>query len=72
MMRINRKVWSIIEKNNLNNVQVITIINTFISSVTVVFSSCKDYKIFVRQFEHKYGIMGAKVFPERMKIIWEN
>lgn len=48
MLRINRKVWVIIEKNNLNNVQVFTNINTFNSTVTVVFRSSKDYKVFVR------------------------
>ena len=47
MIRINRKVWAIIEKNNLKNVQVLTNINTFNSSVGVVFSSGKDYKVFI-------------------------
>lgn len=72
MMKINRKVWSIIEKNNLSNVQVFTNINSFKSSVKVVFSSGKDYKIFVRQFDHKYGIGSGKLFPERLVVLWEN
>lgn len=71
MIKINRKVWSIIEKNNLSNVQVFTNINTFNSSVRVVFSSAKDYKIFVRQYEYKYGIGAGKLNSERLEIIWE-
>lgn len=71
MIRINRKVWAIIEKNNLKNVQVLTNINTFNSSVRVVFSSGKDYKVFVKQFEHKYGIGAGNLFPERLMIIWK-
>lgn len=71
MNKINRKVWSVIEKNKLNNVQVCTNINTFHSSVRVVFTSLKDYKVFVRQFEYKYGIGTGKMFPERLEIIWE-
>lgn len=59
MLRINRKVWAIIEKNNLNNVQVFTNINTFNSTVKVVFSFSKDYKVFVRQFEYNFGIGGG-------------
>lgn len=59
MLRINRKVWAIIEKNNLNDVEVFTYINTFYSTVTVVFRSNKDYKVFVRQFENKFGIGGG-------------
>lgn len=58
MLRINRKVWAIIEKNNLNNAQVFTNINTFNSTVTVVFRFSKDYKVFVRQFEYNFGIGG--------------
>lgn len=71
MLRINRKVWAIIEKNNLNNVQVFTNINTFNPSVKVVFSSVKDYKIFVRQFEHKFGIGSGKLIPEMLEVKWE-
>lgn len=71
MLRINRKVWAIIEKNNLKNVQVFTNINTFNSSVKVVFSSSKDYKVFVRQFEYKFGIGAGNLFPERLMIIWK-
>lgn len=71
MMRINRKVWAIIEKNNLHNVQVITNINTFNSSVRVVFSSSKDYKVFVKQFEHKFGIGSGKLIPEMLEVMWE-
>lgn len=71
MLIINRKVWAIIEKNNLNNVQVFTNINTFKSSVKVVFSSSKDYKVFVRQFEYKFGIDEAKLIPERLEVKWE-
>lgn len=71
MLKINRKVWSIIEKNDLSNVQVFTNINMFNSSVGVVFSSGKDYKIFVRQFEYKYGIGAGNLFPERLMIIWK-
>lgn len=71
MMKINRRVWSVIEKNNLSNVQVFTNINTFHSSVKVVFTSAKDYKVFVRQFDYKYGIGASKLFPERLEIIWE-
>lgn len=71
MIRINRKVWAIIEKNNLKNVQVLTNINTFNSSVRVVFSSSKDYKLFVNQFDYKYGIRAGNLFPERLMIIWK-
>lgn len=71
MLRINRKVWAIIEKNNLKNVQVFTNINTFNSSVKVVFSSSKDYKVFVRQFEYKFGIGDGKLIPERLEVKWE-
>lgn len=71
MIRINRKVWAIIEKNKLNNVQVLTNINTFNSSVRVVFSSGKDYKVFVNQFEHKFGIGEGKLIPERLEVKWE-
>lgn len=71
MLRINRKVWAIIEKNNLNNVQVITNINTFNSTVKVVFSSSKDYKVFVRQFEYKFGIGEGKLIRERLEVKWE-
>lgn len=71
MMRINRKVWAIIEKNKLNNVQVLTNINTFNSSVGVVFSSTKDYKVFVNQFEHKFGIGEGKLISERLEVKWE-
>lgn len=71
MLKINRKVWSIIEKNNLNNVQVFTNINEYNSSVKVIFSSGKDYKIFVRQFDHKFGIGTAELYPEMLEVIWE-
>ena len=71
MMRINRKVWSVIEKNNLKNVQVLTNINTFNSCVSVVFSSSKDYKVFVKQFEHKFGIGEGKLNPEMLEVKWE-
>lgn len=71
MMRINRKVWAIIEKNDLKNVQVLTNINTFNSSVTVVFSSSKDYKIFVKQFDYKFGIGSGKLIPETLEVKWE-
>lgn len=71
MIRINRKVWAIIEKNKLNNVQVLTNINTFNSSVRVVFSSGKDYKVFVTQFDHKFGIGEGKLIPERLEVKWE-
>lgn len=71
MLRINRKVWAIIEKNNLNNVQVFTHINTFYSTVTVVFHTSKDYKVFVRQFEYKFGIGEGKLIPERLEVKWE-
>lgn len=71
MLKLNRKVWAIIEKNNLNNVQVFTNINSFNSSVKVVFTSGKDYKIFVKQFEHKFGIGSGKLIPERLEVRWE-
>lgn len=71
MMKINRKVWAIIEKNNLHNVQVITNINTFNSSVRVVFSSSKDYKVFVKQYEHKFSIGSGKLIPEMLEVMWE-
>lgn len=71
MLRINRKVWAIIEKNNLNNVQVFTNINTFNSTVKVVFSFSKDYKVFVRQFEYNFGIGEGKLIPERLDVKWE-
>lgn len=71
MLKINRKVWSIIEKNNLKNVQVFTNINIFNSSIRVKFSSCKDYKIFVRQYDYIYGIETAKLIPESLEIIWK-
>lgn len=71
MLRINRKVWAIIEKNNLNNVQVFTNINTFNSTVKVVFSFSKDYKVFVRQFEYNFGIGEGKLIPERLEVKWE-
>lgn len=71
MLKINRKVWSVIEKNNLQNIQVFTNIDSFNSSIKVVFSSVKDYKVFVRQFEYKYGIGTGKLFPERLEIIWK-
>lgn len=68
MLRINGKAWAIIEKNNLNNVQVFTNINTFNSTVTVVFHSSKDYMVFVRQFECKFGIGEGKLIPERLEV----
>lgn len=71
MLRINRKVRAIIEKNNLNDVEVFTYINTFYSTVTVVFRSNKDYKVFVRQFENKFGIGEGKLIPERLEVKWE-
>lgn len=71
MIKSNRKVWSIIEKNDLSNVQVLTNINTFHSSVKVIFQSSKEYKVFVRQFENKYGIGTGKLILERLEIIWE-
>lgn len=71
MIRINRKVWSVIEKNELNNVQVFTNINRVNPSVSVLFSSRKDYKIFVKQFDYKYGLGAAKLFPERLEVKWE-
>lgn len=71
MIKINRKVWSIIEKNNLKNVQVFTNINIFNSSIRVKFSSGKDYKIFVRQYDYNYVIETAKLIPESMEIIWK-
>lgn len=71
MLRINKNVWAIIEKNNLNNVEVFTYINTFYSTVTVVFRSSKDYKVFVRQFENKFGIGEGKLIPERLEVKWE-
>jgi hypothetical protein len=71
MLKINRKVWSVIEKNNLNNVQVFTNINTFKSSISVVFSSAKDYKVFVKQFDYKFGIDTAKLYPDMLEVIWE-
>lgn len=71
MLRINRKVWVIIEKNNLNNVQVFTNINTFNSTVKVAFSFSKDYKVFVRQFEYNFGIGEGKLIPERLEVKWE-
>lgn len=71
MLRINRKVWAIIEKNNLNNVQVFTNINTVNSTVKVVFCSSKDYKVFVRQFEYNFGIGEGKLIPERLEVKWE-
>lgn len=71
MIRINRRVWAIIEKNNLKNVQVFTNINTFNSSVRVVFSSSKDYKVFVKQFEYKFGIGEGKLIPEMLEVMWE-
>lgn len=40
-------------------------------NVRVVFSSGKDYKIFVRQFEYKYVIGAGNLFPERLMIIWK-
>lgn len=69
MLKINHKVWSIIEKNNLKNVQVFTNINIFNSSIRVKFSSGKDYKIFVRQYDYNYGIGTAKLIPESLEII---
>lgn len=71
MIKINRKVWSVIEKNNLKNVQVFTNINIFDSSIRVKFSSGKDYKIFVRQYDYNFGIETAKLIPERLEIIWK-
>lgn len=71
MLRINKNVWAIIEKNNLNNVEVFTYINTFYSTVTVVFRSSKDYKVFVRQFENNFGIGEGKLIPERLEVKWE-
>lgn len=68
MLRINRKVWTIIEKNNLENVQVLTNINRVNPSVSVLFSSRKDYKIFVKQFEYKFGLASGKLFPERLEV----
>lgn len=71
MIKINRKVWAIIEKNNLKNVQVLTNISRVNSSVSVLFSSRKDYKIFVKQFEYKFGLGSGKLFPERLEVKWE-
>lgn len=71
MIKINRKVWSIIEKNNLKNVQVFTNINIFNSTIRVKFSSGKDYKIFVRQYDYNFGIETAKLIPESLEIIWK-
>lgn len=71
MIKINRKVWAIIEKNNLKNVQVLTNINRVNPSVSVLFSSRKDYKIFVMQFEYKFGLGSGKLFPERLEVKWE-
>lgn len=68
MIKINRKVWAIIEKNNLKNVQVLTNINRVNPSVSVLFSSRKDYKIFVNQFEYKFGLGSGKLFPERLEV----
>lgn len=71
MLRINKNAWAIIEKNNLNNVEVFTYINTFYSTVTVVFRTSKDYKVFVRQFEYNFGIGEGKLIPERLEVKWE-
>lgn len=71
MLRINSKVWAIIEKNNLDNVEVFTYMNTFYSTVSVVFFSSKDYKVFVRQFENNFGIGEGKLIPERLEVKWE-
>lgn len=71
MMKINRKVWAIIEKNNLKNVQVFTSNNTINSSIKVVFSSGKDYKVFVKQYDYKFGLGSAKLIPEMLEVKWE-
>lgn len=55
----------------MKNVQVLTNINSFNSSVRVVFSSTKDYKVFVTQFEHKFGIGEGNLIPERLEVKWE-
>lgn len=67
MLRTTRKIFSIIEKNNLTNVQVL--INMEIEEIDVTFSSLKEYKIFVKQYEHKFGLKGIAI-ERSNQLIW--
>lgn len=67
MLRTTRKIFSIIEKNNLTNVQVL--VNMEMGEIVVSFSSVKEYKIFVKQYEHKFSLKGIAI-ERSNQLIW--
>lgn len=67
MLRTTRKIFNIIEKNKLTNAQVL--VNMEIEEITVTFNSVKEYKIFVNQYEHKYGLQSF-VSERSNQLIW--
>lgn len=67
MLRTTRKIFNIIEKNKLTNVQVL--VNMEIEEIVVTFSSVKEFKIFLKQYEYKYGV--KSIGSERSnQLIW--
>lgn len=67
MLRTTRKIFNVIEKNKLTNVQVL--VNMETNEITVTFSSVKEYKIFVNNFDYKYGLNNWYV-DRSEKLIW--
>lgn len=67
MLRTTRKIFNIIEKNNLTNVQVL--VNMETGEIVVSFSSVKQYKIFVNQYDYKYGLNNWYI-DRSEKLIW--
>lgn len=67
MLRTTRKIFSIIEKNNLTNVLVL--VNMETGEIVVSFSSVKQYKIFVKQYDYKYGLNNFYI-DRSEKLVW--
>lgn len=67
MLRTTRKIFNIIEKNKLTNVQVL--VNMEMEEITVTFTSVKEYKIFVNQYDYKYGLNNFYI-DRSEKLIW--
>ncbi len=67
MLHTTRKIFNIIEKNKLTNVQVL--VNMEKEEIVVSFSSVKEYKIFVNQFDYKYGLNNWYI-DRSEKLIW--
>lgn len=67
MLRTTRKIFNIIEKNKLTNVQVL--VNMEMEEITVTFSSVKEYKIFVNQYDYKYGLNNCYL-DRSEKLVW--